>query len=326
MANFGDILTSLALGAYESVRRNAGDTAFEAYTAWSQTELDARYLKLDASNDPITGALELSAGLTVTADVTASADINPNTASGQDLGDATHRWDLYTQDVIFGGATTANVITVPDNIASALELVDGGGIEYLRLVTTDAQPVTHFNDGGADIDLIIESAVSANSFVFRGADGYIGLRKAVGDIGSAVDIVQIGLGHALKIYRDLASASTDNALVWLENDNAGDDQSVLLIAQDAPKIALDVTITAAAEAAYFSKDVATGITPVVTMVQDSATGTTPVLQLQQDDESEGTINFVASPRGVIAENVNSAESVRVELSGVVYRLALYADA
>lgn len=32
MANFGQIISSLAIGASQSVRRNAGDTAFEAYT------------------------------------------------------------------------------------------------------------------------------------------------------------------------------------------------------------------------------------------------------------------------------------------------------
>lgn len=32
MAGFGDILSNLALGASQSVRRNAGDSAFEAYT------------------------------------------------------------------------------------------------------------------------------------------------------------------------------------------------------------------------------------------------------------------------------------------------------
>ncbi len=32
MANFGDILSSVTIAAGQSVRRNAGDTAFEAYT------------------------------------------------------------------------------------------------------------------------------------------------------------------------------------------------------------------------------------------------------------------------------------------------------
>lgn len=32
MANFGDIITSTSLGAGQSIRRNAGDSAFEAFT------------------------------------------------------------------------------------------------------------------------------------------------------------------------------------------------------------------------------------------------------------------------------------------------------
>ena len=52
----------------------------------------------------------------------------------------------------------------------------------------------------------------------------------------------------------------------------------------------------------------------------------PVLTLDQADISEGLINFVASDRGVIAGATGSAVSVRVELDGTVYRLALYADA
>ena len=52
----------------------------------------------------------------------------------------------------------------------------------------------------------------------------------------------------------------------------------------------------------------------------------PVLTLDQADISEGLINFVANDRGVIAGATGSAVSVRVELDGTVYRLALYADA
>lgn len=52
----------------------------------------------------------------------------------------------------------------------------------------------------------------------------------------------------------------------------------------------------------------------------------PVLILDQADTSEGFINFIGSDRGVIGEDANSVKSVCVELGGVVYRLALYADA
>lgn len=60
--------------------------------------------------------------------------------------------------------------------------------------------------------------------------------------------------------------------------------------------------------------------------QDDAGANIPVIVLDQADISEGFINFIGSDRGVIGEGVNSVESVRVELGGVVRRLALYGDA
>jgi len=59
--------------------------------------------------------------------------------------------------------------------------------------------------------------------------------------------------------------------------------------------------------------------------QANAGGAMPVLLLNQGDTSEGFIDFVGTDRGVIAAG-NSVASVRVELNGTVYRLALYADA
>jgi hypothetical protein len=52
----------------------------------------------------------------------------------------------------------------------------------------------------------------------------------------------------------------------------------------------------------------------------------PVLILDQADVSEGFINFIGDDRGVITGATNSLKSVRVELGGVVHRLALYVDA
>ncbi len=52
----------------------------------------------------------------------------------------------------------------------------------------------------------------------------------------------------------------------------------------------------------------------------------PVLTLDQADVSDGFINFIGSDRGVIAAATASLVSVRVELAGTVYRLALYVDA
>ena len=64
---------------------------------------------------------------------------------------------------------------------------------------------------------------------------------------------------------------------------------------------------------------------ILTIQQDDASAMA-CLVLDQDDESEGFIDYVGSDRGVIAATTNSVASVRVELSGTVYRQALYADA
>ena len=64
--------------------------------------------------------------------------IMPTDASGQDLGDATHRWDLHTQTVSFENLTAGNnSIVIPDGLADALHVIDNGGVpvEFLRLDT-----------------------------------------------------------------------------------------------------------------------------------------------------------------------------------------------
>ncbi len=67
--------------------------------------------------------------------------------------------------------------------------------------------------------------------------------------------------------------------------------------------------------------------PVARLHIDQATSDAaiPVLILDQADVSEGFINFIGSDRGIITGATDSLKSVRVELGGVVYRLALYVD-
>lgn len=114
--------------------------------------------------------------VTVGAIVVASGgDINPADASGQELGDATHRWDLHTQDVYFGGATGANITHVPDNLAEAWKVRGGDGWQYLVVVTTDAQPMVVINDASLDIDFIVGAAGAITGLQVRGSDGQITL-------------------------------------------------------------------------------------------------------------------------------------------------------
>ena len=72
-----------------------------------------------------------------------------------------------------------------------------------------------------------------------------------------------------------------------------------------------------------------GVTAPLAMLhvdQSNDAAAIPTLILDQADISEGLINFIASDRGVITGATNSLKSVRVELGGVVYRMALYVDA
>ena len=80
-------------------------------------------------------------------------DIDPTDASGQDLGDATHRWDLYTQEVYFGGASGANATTILDNVADPWHLSDAGGLEYVRVNSQNANPYFLIDPASAGINV-----------------------------------------------------------------------------------------------------------------------------------------------------------------------------
>ena len=69
-----------------------------------------------------------------------------------------------------------------------------------------------------------------------------------------------------------------------------------------------------------------GMAAMLHIDQAASGAAIPVLTLDQADISDGFINFIGSDRGIIAAATASLKSVRVELGGVVYRLALYVDA
>ncbi len=61
--------------------------------------------------------------------------------------------------------------------------------------------------------------------------------------------------------------------------------------------------------------------------QEDTAGGIPVLRLDQQDISEGVIDFIASARGSgTTAATDIQDTVRVELNGTIYRLALYTDA
>ncbi len=103
-------------------------------------------------------------------------DWDPEDASGQNLGDATHRWDLYTQEVYFNGATGANFVSLTDNLADAFHILDAGaGDIYLQIVTTTNGEEVIFNAGADDVDFTVQAVGVADAFQVQGSDGQITL-------------------------------------------------------------------------------------------------------------------------------------------------------
>jgi len=85
---------------------------------------------------------------------------------------------IFIAGITFDGASGANEITVPNNTAIAFELEDAGGLEYLRLITTDAQPVAVWNEDGTDVDFRIESNNQTHMFFVDGGNDVVGIRSS----------------------------------------------------------------------------------------------------------------------------------------------------
>lgn len=78
-----------------------------------------------------------------------------------------------TDGITLTGAAAA-VITLNDNAANAHTVVDAGATEYLRYITTNAQPVVVWNEGGADVDFAWEASGVDPALFIQGSDGFIG--------------------------------------------------------------------------------------------------------------------------------------------------------
>lgn len=91
--------------------------------------------------------------------------------------DRTPLWEgehSFNAGIAFVGLTTKNSITIPDAQAQALHIIDAGGTEFLRL-DTDAQSVTVFNFGEADIDFQVAASGVTNALFVQGSNGYVGI-------------------------------------------------------------------------------------------------------------------------------------------------------
>jgi len=150
-------------------------------------------------------------------------------------------------------------------------------------------------------------AAAAGNLTIDSVAGYVDLRcVGTSDVPLAGGIL-MGTSDA---WWGLRFAATDLADLCLDRNYGGNEYEVLRFDRSTGHVQIGTAVD----------------NGMVAIDQSNNAAAIPVLTLDQADESEGFINFIGSDRGVIAGATGSAVSVRVELDGTVYRLALYADA
>lgn len=216
-------------------------------------------------------------------------------------GAATLAWDdtpawinthSFAAGITFNGASGANEITVPDDAAIAMELLDAGGIEYLRIVSTNAQPSIGFNDGGADIDVVFSTAAHVDAFSIRGSDsqytlGAFGAGVVQSDAGGILSSGTIDTGDISDLaYGTPALTFTTANAAGAANTVMRTDASLAIFDANNPTQidAGDVAGTGAAafaarrDHAHAVNSTADGATNHSTLLQSNASG-----QLTVDD-------------------------------------------
>ncbi len=120
--------------------------------------------------------------------------------------------DMPFTTVTFDGPTTGNIITVPEQLAQALNLVDTNAWGYMRIISLEqyqVYPTIHLNYNEAAMDVRISAQGMTNAFFVKGISGAITMEalgagvvqaSAIGVLSSsllAADQLDLGIGDML---------------------------------------------------------------------------------------------------------------------------------
>jgi hypothetical protein len=206
----------------------------------------------------------------------------------------------------FTGATGVNDITVPDDLADVLSLDDAGGLTYLQIVSTDAQPVVRWNPASADIDFHVSATGEANALFVRGSDGNIGIGttspqadlhvdgylrlgedEAVDAQGTTViNVVESVGGQMILKYWDRGAGVGGRGIIRNFRDGG---EAKLVIGQGTDG-SINLVLTSSGNTGVGT----TGPLARLHVDQDSGSGAIPVLYLDQADVSEEMIEFACT--------------------------------
>lgn len=141
--------------------------------------------------------------------------------------------------------------------------------------------------------------------IFLGFDGlaqYTGINRGYGKLG-------------LQIYRNLASASTSDRLVSFINANAGDDQEVMRIQQDAPATGLFLDQNGDGIALNIDSE---GTTTSISALKVEVTGGQRVARFRQNSDSIGVViskSGIGAGQALYVENNGTGNSIFVDNNG-----------
>ena len=235
-------------------------------------------------------------------------------------------------DSVWGSANNQGIF-VDGNAARSVVIIEGS--DTARLMISDS-----------------DGSVSQRMASFEITDGFAGIKayNDGGGIKSGGNIMTFDLGGGTTGNVGIGTASPNTKLhvkgtSWTTMTIEADaNDPVLQLTSDGSSdlndwtMRMDVSISDKLQWRYdnsvkltmdTSGNVGIGTASPVAKLhidQSSTTEGIPVLVLDQADVSEGFINFIGSDRGVITGATNSLESVRVEINGVVRRIAVYVDA
>ncbi len=160
--------------------------------------LDTTYLKLDASNDPVTGDLQLSQDLIVDVALRVGAS-----ASATAAGDFSAGVLALGSELFF------------DQSAASLRMRSNLGATSVFISGT-AGTTTVFNEVGADINFRVEGSGETNALFVQGSDGFVGIGTGtpsveldvVGEINNTTDIKLVTTtGNTADIGADAAASA-----------------------------------------------------------------------------------------------------------------------
>jgi len=190
-------------------------------------------------------------------------------------------------------------------------------IEIEQANASTARDCISVTNAGTGIVLDMSQNNASGSYFIRGINSSTNVVMALGQ-GPAVN-------GTFQFTRDLSSASTASRVVYINNDNAGDDQFALEVRSDASQYTCRIFKTSSATsgggALYVLSTKANSAEPTLLVHQSNSSGNCPAMEIEQNDTTNSFIEFTGTDQGTSHTSVSN--SVMVKINGTTRYINLY---